>query len=441
MIQHYRAHNLCAKKKYRVVRRYQFLSLLFSLLAGYAYGAGDNNSLSLSTAVERTLQQNPSLKVFQFRETALIGRSATVKQRPAFELDVEAENFAGSGELKGVDSAEFVVALSSVIEMGGKRSSRIGLVSQERLVLQAQMQVESLALLGEVTRRYIDVLAAQEKLHLAAEAAELASNTLSIVQKRAQAGATPDAEVKRAKAATAQARLARQASEQQLNYLRVSLSALWGERTPTFSVISGNLFYFGQDIALDTLYAKVINNPSIHLFAAQARLNEAAVRLAKTESSADISWSAGFKRSQESNDTALVAGFSMPLFSSKRNGGAISTALAEGAQIEVRREAALINLHTQLYRAFYNRKQAVATSTTLRNTIIPALKQALHETELAYQRGRYSYLEYVSARQELLGARRAQIEAAAAALSYGAEIEELTAEPLSTSFFVEKNNM
>ena len=75
----------------------------------------------------------------------------------------------------------------------------------------------------------------------------------------------------------------------------------------------------------------------------------------------------------------------------------------------------------------------------LRTAIIPALEQALVETQAAYQRGHYGYLDYVSARQELLSARRTQIEAAAAALTYGAEIEQLTAEPLALTQYGEDN--
>ena len=102
---------------------------------------------------------------------------------------------------------------------------------------------------------------------------------------------------------------------------------------------------------------------------------------------------------QETADTALVAGFSMPLFSGKRNSGAVATALAEKNQVFAQREVMLLDLHTQLFRAFHSRKQAIVTVKALGSTIIPALEQALIETQAAYQRGRYGYLDYVSARQ------------------------------------------
>ncbi|WP_438863091.1 TolC family protein [Neptunicella sp.] len=275
------------------------------------------------------------------------------------------------------------------------------------------------------------MLAVQKQVILAKEAAELASEGLRIVQKRASAGATPEAEVKRAQAVTAQAKLTLLAEQQRFSYLKTALSALWGLTTPDFNQVAGDLFQFGNNVTFETLYEKVKENPRIEIFAAQSRLKDAEIRLAQTQASADISWSVGVRRIQESNDTALLAGFSMPLFADKRNSGAVATAQAAKTQVLIQREVLLLDLHTQLFRAFHNRQQAIITVNTLNASIIPALEEALIETESAYQRGRYGYLEYVSARQELLTAKRTQIEAAAAALSYGAEIEQLTAEPLN----------
>ena len=402
-----------------------------------AQAEATNNALTLNTALKRALEQNPSLKVFDFRNIALGGQLETANLKPAYELGLETENFSGSDELSGFDGAELTVSLSSVLEMGDKRASRQGIVSNGRSVLDAQRQVESLALLGEVTRRYVDVLTAQEQVSLAKEADELASQTLNIVAKRANAGATPDAEVKRAQAAASQAQLTLLSTQQQLEYLKVSLAALWGETSPNFAKIDGDLFHFGADVEFEMLYAKVEKNPAIQIFAAEERLKEAEVRLAKTQSRADISWSVGVRRFQESDNSALVAGFSMPLFSSKRNSGAISSARAQRSEIFVQKEVALLNMHTQLFRAFHNRKQAILVAKELQNTIIPALEEALKEIQSAYQSGRYGYLEYVSARQELLSAKRTLIESASSALTYGAEIEQLTAEPLSTSQYGE----
>jgi cobalt-zinc-cadmium efflux system outer membrane protein len=418
-----------------------FLCILIGWQISFAQAESTSNSITLNTALKRAIEQNPSLKVFDFRNTALSGQMEIAALKPAYELGLEAENFSGSDELSGFDGAEITVSLSSVLEMGDKRAARRGIVSGSRSVLDAQRQVESLELLGEVTRRYLDVLALQEQVSLAKEANDLADETLKIVKKRAKAGATPDAEVKRAQAAAAQAHLTLLSTQQQLDFLKVSLAALWGESSPNFASVEGDLYDFGTDVEFNTLFAKMEKNPAIRIFADEERLRDAEVRVAKTQSKADISWSVGVRRFQANDDSALVASFSMPLFSSRRNLGAVSTALAQRNEISVQKEVALLSMHTQLFRAFHNRRQAILASKELQSTIIPALSDALKETQTAYQRGRYGYLEYVSARQELLNARRTLIESALSALTYGAEIEQLTAEPLSASQYGESTEL
>jgi len=407
---------------------------LFTLYDPISLLASPNEgTLSLASALQRSLARNPALKVYDFRDTALNGQMEIANLKPGLELGLEAENFSGTDELSGFREAEITILLSSILEMGDKRAARRGLVTGRRTALDAQRQVDSLELLGEVTRRYVDILTAQAQVSLAKEAKDLADETLNIVKKRAEAGATPEAEVKRALASAAQTQLTLLSTQQQLDYLKVSLAALWGDASPNFASVEGDLYHFGTDVEFKALFAKIANNPAIQIFAAEERLRDAAVRVAKTQSKADISWSVGVRRFQSNDDAALVAGFSMPLFSSRRNTGVISTALAQRKEINVQKEVALLGMHTELFRAFHNRKQAILAAKKLQSTIIPALSEALKETQIAYQSGRYGYLEYVSARQELLNARRTLIVSASSALTYAAEIEQLTAEPLSAT--------
>ena len=213
--------------------------------------------------------------------------------------------------------------------------------------------------------------------------------------------------------------------------MKLSLAAYWGENSVTFSEVQGDLFQFGNDSDFNSLFAKLEKNPAIQVYASEQRLKEAELQLAKTESTANIKWSVGVRRSQEANDTALVAGFSLPLFAEKRNSGAIASALAERDQVAIEKEATKLRFRNHLLRAYSNRKQAILTANSLKQSVIPMLEDALEDTQDAYQKGRYGYLDYVSARQELLNARRTLIDAASAALIYGAEIEKLTNEALS----------
>ena len=424
-------------KKWRVAIHLLVLSGLayspLSLAQSFNNGVTKESRLTLSAAIKRTLKENPSLKVFKFRQDALTGQEQSQGLKPGYEIGFEMEDFSGTGDIGVLNKTEFTVALSSIIEMGDKRKTRINVIKNRRSHLDALRKIEALNLLGEVTRRYIGILAAQERLALAKEATRLAEDTLAEVEKRSKAGVAPDAEIKRALASLGNARLTASSEQQRFDYSKVVLAMMWNEVTPTFSGVDGNLFQFSADIEFQTLYTKVKQNPEILIYAAEERLRDAQLRLARTETSADIKWSVGIKQIQDANDTALTAGFSMPLFAAKRNTGAIISAQAARNEVFAKKEVTMLKLHSQLYRAYANRKQAIFTAKSLKESIIPTLTEALDETQTAYQRGRYSYLDYLSARQELLFARGAMIDAAAAALRYGTVIEQLIAEPLPAS--------
>ncbi|MEB3733755.1 TolC family protein [Halopseudomonas pachastrellae] len=67
----------------------------------------------------------------------------------------------------------------------------------------------------------------------------------------------------------------------------------------------------------------------------------------------------------------------------------------------------------------------------IREGVVPDLTEALELTRDAYERGRYTYVEWISAQQELLSARQALVDAAATALLNQALLEQLTAQPLA----------
>ena len=70
-------------------------------------------------------------------------------------------------------------------------------------------------------------------------------------------------------------------------------------------------------------------------------------------------------------------------------------------------------------------------SDTLRSEAIPQAQTALEQTQYGYERGRFSFLELVTAQQELLGLQEAAIDAAADHHRLLAEIERLTSQPLT----------
>jgi cobalt-zinc-cadmium efflux system outer membrane protein len=402
------------------------------LITPSAHSQTDETGLTLQQAIARALDHHPSLRVFQLRQEKLEGLRKSADLPPAWHLEAEVENFAGTGGSQGFDVSEQTLALSSVIELGNKRAARVAVVDARTGLVDTERQVEALALAGQVTERFVGLLATRQRLQLAKEAVDLAHRALRIVTERARAGAASEAEVLRAKAAKTQAELAVAQLERELTTHRIQLSALFGSTSADFGALSGDIFQLPHADDFEQLYERAVQNPMMRAFEDEERLENAELRLARRGAAGDIKWRLGARRVAGTGDTGLVASVSLPLFSEQRSRGDVAAARADRDQVRVRREEARLRLHAQLYEAYSSRQQSVETVRALRQSIIPALTKALQLTQQAYENGRYSYVDWMAAQQELLSAKQALIDAAASALIYGAVIEQLTAEPLST---------
>lgn len=417
----------------RRFRPRQFYIYLLCLALGLNVAAAnaEETSISLAKALSRAMAENPSLKVFDLRIRGLEGNRLSANQAPAYEAGLEVENVLGSGDLRGTDRAEYTLSLSSVIELGGKRRARTSLVNSRYDLVEAEREAETLDLLGQVTQRYIAALALQEKLELAAQAVELNEATLNTVTGRAQQGAAPDAEVLRAKAALAQSRIAHSALQTEYEKRKMALASMWGETRVDFQQLRGDLFRFEPSEQFDVLYQLASESPLIRAYASERRMRDAEIQLARSQSESDIRWQVGARRFEETGDTAFVGGVSMPLFAGRRNRGEVQAATAARDEVQYRQQSALLQLHSLLFEAYHTRQQNIAAVEQLRTTVLPDLTKALDLTRQAYERGRYSYVEWTAAQRELLSAREALVDAAATALLNQALIEQLAAQPMT----------
>lgn len=407
-------------------------ALAFALAFSATCANAGGKTLTLPDALALAMAQNPGLQVFDLRLEGLQGRRITADQNPALEAGLEVENFLGNDDLRGFDGAEYTLSLSSVLELGGQRQARVSLVDSRHERVEAERRADTLDVLGTVTQRFVATLALQEKLDLAAEAVVLAEATREIVGGRAERGAAPQAEVLRARAALGRTRIEQSRLQVQLQSRKIALASLWGNTSPDFETLEGDLFQAGSSDSFEALYQRVEDSPAIRIYASERRIREAEIRLARSQSEGDIRWQVGVRRFEDTDDMALAASFSVPLFSGRRNRGEIQTALAARDAVRFRQEDALLHLHARLFEAYHLRRQSIEVVARIRQQILPDLTEALRQTREAYENGRYGYIEWTAAQQELLSARQALVDAAATALLNQALIEQLTAQPLAT---------
>lgn len=388
--------------------------------------------LTLGSAVAAALARNPDLAASTYELTAADARIEQARLRPNPQLSVELENFAGTGEARGIGILESTLSLSQVIEMGGKRALRTEVARSDRDVAGIARQAQQLDVLADVTRRYIDLVAARDRLALATRTRGILNKTLDAINARVKAARSPEAERSRAQIALTRAEVEMQQAESELKSARLALAALWGSTRAQFTDVRANLLELGPIKPFETLIEQLDRNPDFVRFASEKRLREAEVRLARAQARPNLTLGLGVRRLDVTNDHALVASFSMPLPLFDRNQGAIREAEVRSQQTEASRRAEFLRARATVFGLY---QEFVATRTrieTLRDRAIPQAQQALAQTQTGYERGRFSYLELATAQQEELALQSAIIEAAADAHRVLTEIERVTGEPLAT---------
>lgn len=404
----------------------------FGTNASAAESAEPRGALTLAQAVDAALTSNPELAASRFELTAAQARIEQADRPLNPELSLELENFAGSGANTGTDSLETTLSFSQVVELGGKRALRRSVAEGGSEVVILELRARQLDLLADVARKYIDLVAAQERVRFAGENSALAQKTLDAITARVDAAKSPIAEQSRARIALTRAEIERQQAVLSLDAARSALSLTWGRVDPKFTVANADLFTFASIDSFESLASRVERSPDLLLFASEARLRDAELRLARAQTRPNIAFSVGLRRFEETGENALVAGFSMPLPVFDRNQGGIREARARRAQVDAARQASMNRVMGTLYALYREALAAKDRALALRDQALPQARDALAQTQSGYERGRFSFLELLTSQQDLLELSEAAVSAAADHHRLIAEVERLTSEPLTT---------
>ncbi len=381
--------------------------------------------LSLSEAIERSLERNLDLRAFGYELEAQAGRVQQAGVRPPPEVQALAENVLGSGERSDFDTAEITLSLVLSLERGA-RERRVETARAGGELLSTELRIQRLDVAAEAARRFIDVLEAQQGLSEAEEATALGRRMRETVQKRLQAGQVPRAEVARAEAQLARLGLDEEHAEHQLAAARQRLAAHWGATEPDFGKAQGELLGLLPLEDYAQLRVRLAETGDLERLVSEKRLREAEIRLAEARRRPPWQVTAGVRRFEIDDEHAFVVGVSVPLASRSSVQGAVAESRARSAQVDARADALRVKLESELYALYQELRHSYSQVATLREQVLPRMTEAAEQARQAYERGRYSYGEWVLAQRELLEVRRELLQASAQAQRERIEIERLT---------------
>lgn len=407
---------------------------LFAVLSAFAGRlTAQTDVIGLRDAIRLALDENPQFRSFAFRAQALEGERITANLQPAIRVSGQIENLIGTGDLNWFQGTEFTLAMSRVIEFGGKLEARSDVVSRRQGLLTAQQRVLELDLIGEVTRRFIELAASEQRRDLLLRSETILQSTFNAVDARVESGRAPSAERFRASAALQMARLAVQSAELDIAAARVRLSSLWNDLEPGFESATAQLLQFEETIPVEALLARLEKNPGVLIYADESRLRDAELREARSRRGGDVNVSVGIRHLAELNDSAFTVQASMPLFNKRRASGAIETATANLALVDSRRNEAVLRISASLIDLDFRRRQAAIEMQAIQSEVLPQLQSAMDETLSAFTSGRYSLLELSAAQTSLLQAEQNMIDAATRVHLLTAEIEQLSGTSITGS--------
>jgi len=403
-------------------------------MCGTTAAQGDAQvTLTLPDAVRRAISQQPSLHGFEFQLRMQEARIGEAGLRPSTSVGLLVEDFAGTGARSDIESAQTTLSLSHVIELGGKRDARVAAAEAGHGRLRTEKAVLQLDVTAEVARRFVESLHERELLRIAQEGLQQAEASHAAAGRRVQAALAPAVEVARAEVGLLQAKLALEHAEHRLENSRVFLAAAMGDRTVRFGDTAGDLLAIDELAPIEALLEWMETSPDLMAFADEARLRDAQIRLAEVQRRPDIRTEFGFRRYELDDDVAFIAGFNVPLGTGNRARYGIDVARAERSKADTDRESAFLRAQAHLLAQYGEIKHAILEARTLRDSVIPQLESVWSKTGVAYQRGRYSYLELMDAQRELLGARRRLADVAAEFHILRIEIERLTGQSLEAA--------
>jgi cobalt-zinc-cadmium efflux system outer membrane protein len=388
------------------------------------------DTITLRDAVAFALINNPKLNAYSLDIRAAEARKLQAGLLPNPQIEVEVEEFGGTGDRAGFDSSETSIKIGHLIELADKRSKRTHLADIEKDLAELDFKSKRLDVMSDVAGAFIDVLAAQEQLSLSKELVDLSEKAYSTVAERVRAGQDSPVEQTKAKIALSNTRIEFERASNKLTSARHQLAATWGSSNPIFERVAGGFYDISPVPSLEELASLISQNPDIARWQTEKDKRRAALELEKAKSTSDIKLNGGIQYFDEGDDSAFILGLTIlfPLFD--RNQGNIQQAIYILAKAEEQHKAAQAEIRAKLAEASTKLSNSFSEVNIIQNDVLPNARSAFDATNEGYREGKFEYLVVLDAQRTFFEVRVKYIEALVGYYKARADVERLIGQSL-----------
>jgi cobalt-zinc-cadmium efflux system outer membrane protein len=381
--------------------------------------------ITLRQALALALMHNPELKAFSWDVRVSQARQLQASLWPNPALGVNFEDVGGTGQRSDFDSAETTIRLSQLIEMGDKRKKRTKLASLEKELAGSDYEAKRLDVFTEVTKSFIEVLAAQHRLGLTEELLQLSEDLLDTVTKRVEAGKDSPLEKTKAAVTYSNVKIQHQKAAGNLEFARKQLASTWAGQKPKFESAAGKLDSLRPLPSIDQLTNLISQNPDIARWSLEIDKGKASLELEKAKAISDITLSGGLQRFNETDDNAIVFGISIPLPISDRNQGGKLEAAYRLAKAREEQKAAQTRIQMELVKTYQGLWNSYTEATELGKNVLQGAESVFEASRTSYRQGKLDYLHVLDAQRTLFEAKGQYIESLASYHTAKAGVERL----------------
>ena len=377
--------------------------------------------ITLVQALDEASARSPAVIAAQAEVEAAEARARQAGYRQNPELSMQVENFAGTGELRGLRSTETTVSVNQRLDLGGRRPARVAAARADIDLQRLRLAVARAELATSVRQEFARAIAARERLNQADENVELTKELARVAGLLVEAGREPPLRSLRAKSALAQAQAQQEAARADELAARTPLASLLGSVMPIEEAVHGPLDVSPSDVSLE-------RSVEVRLASAEVLASRAALEVQLAERRLDPAVGAGVRHVRETGDVGFVAGLSMPLRIFDQNQGNISAARAAVSAAEARQRASLIAVTSRGRNAISAVEAAKRRLSALQKSALPESKEALRLAQQSWTEGRATLVELLDAQNSYLSTQAALTEAELALAIATAELGRIAAQ-------------
>ncbi len=363
----------------------------------------------------------PAESAAEVRRAQGLERQARAMPNPT--VGVMTENIAGSSPYSSFDRAETTMQWSQPVELPGKRSARIAAGEAGTAAAHAKDRDARIRYAYDLARAYAAAEIADKRIALAEDEVVRGENDLRAARALVEAGK--------------ESRLRALQAESSLNAVRADLEAVKAGRIATLAILSA---LAGVDEPFTGISAPILDSgagaPPVTgpvdpqatsgYVVAQAERDAAAYRLSaeRRRTAPDVTVNVGVRRLAYEGATALVGGVTIPLRLFDRNRGNIEASTAEVEAADARLARARFEAQAEA-RATLAQIDAAEARVAAADRGLGTAGETYRLARIAYESGKSSLLELLTARRGLGQARGALLDAHAARFEARAELARL----------------